>query len=54
MQYYIVKCDLQRDREHGDAVLVKAVREWLEEGWKPQGGIAIDKDGYFYQAMIKD
>ena len=27
------------------------VNEALKNGWVPMGGVATDKDGYFYQAM---
>ena len=33
------------------------VREMIDDGWKPQGGICvngIDDDEYYYQAMIKE
>ena len=29
------------------------VNEALKYGWVPMGGVATDKDGYFYQAMTK-
>lgn len=33
-------------------VLERQVRDLMEEGWQPQGGLAV-KDTYFYQAMAK-
>lgn len=33
--------------------LEEMVNEELENGWKPQGGVAATKYGYYSQAMIK-
>jgi hypothetical protein len=42
--YKIIKAGSFRELE-------RLVREEMLRDWKPQGGIATDKDG-FYQAMI--
>jgi len=34
--------------------LVGMVNAAIEEGWQPQGGMAIDEAGYYYQAMVRD
>lgn len=34
--------------------LVRKVAEWMVQDWKPQGGVATDRSGYFYQAMIRE
>jgi len=46
MHYYqiVVKINLQD--------LVTEVNEMIKKGWKPSGGIAIDVNGLFYQAMV--
>ena len=33
--------------------LVNDVNEVLKGGYSCQGGVAIDQDGYLYQAMVK-
>lgn len=32
--------------------LIVVVNEMISGGWEPQGGIMIDEEGYFLQAMI--
>jgi hypothetical protein len=46
MHYYqiVVKINLQD--------LVTEINEMIKKGWKPSGGIAIDGNGLFYQAMV--
>ena len=34
--------------------LVEKVNKEIREGWKPLGGVAVDGDDYFYQAMVKE
>jgi Domain of unknown function (DUF1737) len=29
------------------------IKDLFDQGWHPQGGIAIDRDGYYAQAMVK-
>ena len=31
----------------------KGVMAWIERGWEPSGGIAFDKEGKPYQAMVR-
>lgn len=37
------------DREE----LVAMVRDFISQGWEPQGGLAIRHDGLIIQAMVK-
>lgn len=47
MKYRIVQ---EWDRE----ILARAVQQWIEQGWMPQGGVAVDHTrGCFIQAMVK-
>ena len=47
MQYTIlVTRDLQE--------LIEKVNEHIKVGWKPQGGVCITADDYYYQAMIEE
>ena len=47
MEYTVVKAENFDD-------LIRNVAEWMDSGWKPQGGVAVSPDGSFYQAMIRD
>lgn len=33
--------------------LAEQVNKMIQDGWVPQGGIAIDGEGVLYQAMVK-
>lgn len=33
--------------------LINKVNEYLDKGWRPQGGVCVTPDGVF-QAMVKD
>ena len=45
MKYNIVYGDDMLD-------LIVKVKKGLNEGWKPQGGVCLGNDGYYYQAMV--
>jgi hypothetical protein len=32
--------------------LAQRINEMIAEGWWPQGGVAVDAEGHFYQAMV--
>lgn len=34
--------------------LEKSVRSFINKGWVPIGGLAIDNNGKFFQAVIKE
>jgi hypothetical protein len=35
--------------------LVRKITEWMDQGWRPQGGVAVGSNGgNFYQAMIRE
>lgn len=46
MEYIIVKADNYLE-------LTSSVKEYINKGWRPQGGIAVDGYTHFYQAMVK-
>lgn len=47
MKYRIVQ---EWDRD----LLARTVQQWIEQGWQPQGGVAVDHTrGMFIQAMVK-
>ena len=33
--------------------LVRKVTEWMDQGWKPQGGVTTDVGRGYIQAMIR-
>lgn len=33
--------------------LSDAVNHWMAEGWVPSGGVTVDGDGYYIQAMVR-
>jgi hypothetical protein len=35
-------------------LLSQRVNEFIEQGWIPQGGVAVDEFRGFYQSMIKE
>lgn len=45
-EYQVLCADTSND-------LASLVREYLEDGWLPQGGIAIDSEGWAFQAMFR-
>ena len=48
LEYTIVRSDSSFD-------LSKTVNEYIQRGWKPQGGMAVNSGfGTFYQAMVKN
>ena len=48
-EYRIVKAH----KEINPEAFAQGVAVWLNSGWKPCGGIAFDKDGCPYQAMVR-
>ena len=34
--------------------LIETVNEHIELGWKPQGGVCVTADDYYFQAMIEE
>jgi Domain of unknown function (DUF1737) len=33
--------------------LATEIKGLFDDGWQPQGGVAIDRNGYYCQAMVK-
>ena len=48
-EYRIVKAH----KEINPEAFAQGVAVWLNSGWKPCGGIAFDKEGCPYQAMVR-
>jgi len=46
MEYTVLK-ETKLDR------LITMVNQYINNGWRPQGGVAIDGYTNFYQAMVK-
>ena len=46
MEYTVLK-ETTLDR------LITMVNQYINNGWRPQGGVAIDGYTHFYQAMVK-
>lgn len=46
MQYWIIKCV-------GHEALVQHVQQLINDGWRPQGGVAVEGTGAFLQAMVR-
>lgn len=46
MEYTIVSGSSEEE-------IIKMVKELIESGWETEGGIAIDPNGKFFQAMIR-
>ena len=59
IEYKIVSCypaeEIFKIKKRGmDKLLQEEVNKWIEKGWKPIGGIAINPVGAFFQSMIRE